>query len=241
VVEQLGGDVALVRLGGVNYLTGELMDIPAITAAGHAAGAMVGWDLAHAAGNVPLRLHEWDVDFAAWCSYKYLNSGPGAVAGAFVHERHLGGELPRFEGWWSTEAKTRFEMAPEARPPASADAWQVSNPPIFAMSPVRTSLSIFDQVGMPALRERSVRLTGYLEKLLAGVEILTPADPARRGAQLSVRVRGGAGELSRRLRFEYGVIADSREPDVLRLAPVPLYSTYHDCWRAASALNEVMA
>lgn len=245
VVEQLGSDVALVLLGGVNYLTGELMDIPAITKAGQAAGSIVGWDLAHAAGNVPLALHDWGVDFAAWCSYKYLNSGPGALAGAFVHERHLGGDRPRFEGWWSTEASTRFEMTPEARPPASADAWQVSNPPIFSMSPVRTSLEIFDQVGMAALRERSVRLTSYLERLLAGVtagRVITPVDPARRGAQLSLRIgaKVRAGELAKRLRFEYGVIADAREPDVLRLAPVPLYSTYHDCWRAASALAEVV-
>ncbi|WP_433161248.1 kynureninase [Kribbella sp. CA-247076] len=245
VVEQLSSDVALVLLGGVNYLTGELMDIPAITKAGHAAGAVVGWDLAHAAGNVPLSLHDWGVDFAAWCSYKYLNSGPGALAGAFVHERHLGGDLPRFEGWWSTEAATRFEMAPESRPPATADAWQVSNPPIFSMSPVRTSLEIFDRIGMDALRARSLRLTAYLEKLLARVtvgRVITPGDPARRGAQLSLRIGGSlrAGELAKRLRFEYGVIADAREPDVLRLAPVPLYSTYHDCWRAASALTEVM-
>ncbi|MFK4087425.1 kynureninase [Kribbella sp. NPDC020789] len=242
VLDRLGDDVALVLLGGVNYLTGELMDIPAITTAGQAAGAVVGWDLAHAAGNVPLELHEWGVDFAAWCSYKYLNAGPGSLAGAFVHERHLGGDLPRFEGWWSTEPATRFEMAPYSRPPQSADAWQVSNPPIFSMSPVRTSLEIFDRVGITALRERSLRLTAYLETLL-DLPIITPADPARRGAQLSLRISGAltAGELSKRLRFEYGVIADAREPDVLRLAPVPLYSTYHDCWRAAAALAEVMA
>jgi kynureninase len=237
VVRRLDERVALVLLGGVNYLTGELMDIEAITAAGHAAGAVVGWDLAHAAGNVPLELHDWDVDFAAWCSYKYLNAGPGALAGAFVHERHLGTGLPRFEGWWSTEEATRFEMAPVARPPASAEAWQVSNPPIFSMGPVRTSLEIFDKVGMPALRERSIRLTGYLESQLAGAEIITPRDPSRRGAQLSVRIRGGASQLSRRLRHEHGVIADFREPDVIRLAPVPLYSSYHDCWRAAEALR----
>jgi kynureninase len=239
-----GESVALVLLGGVNYLTGELMDIPAITAAGRAVGAVVGWDLAHAAGNVPLRLHDWGVDFAAWCSYKYLNSGPGALAGAFVHERHLAArDLPRFEGWWSTDPATRFEMAPVSRPPASADAWQVSNPPIFAMGPVRTSLEIFDRIGMPALRARSVRLTGYLEALLDEVSadrpptVITPRDPARRGCQLSVRIsEGSAADLSRRLRFEHGVIADAREPDVVRFAPVPLYSTYHDCWRAAQAL-----
>jgi kynureninase len=228
--------VALVLLGGVNYLTGQLMDIPAITAAGRAAGAVAGWDLAHAAGNVPLSLHDWGIDFAAWCSYKYLNAGPGALAAVFVHERHLGSDLPRFEGWWSTEAVTRFEMAPVSRPPATVEAWQVSNPPIFSMGPVRTSLEIFDKVGMLALRERSIRLTGYLESLLDGVDVITPRDPVRRGAQLSVRVAGSAGDLARRLRHEYGVIADHREPDVLRLAPVPLYSTYHDCWRAASAL-----
>jgi kynureninase len=248
VVERIGDDVALVLLGGVNYLTGELMDIPAITAAGHAAGAVVGWDLAHAAGNVPLSLHEWEVDFAAWCSYKYLNSGPGALAGAFVHERHLDSELPRFEGWWSTEASTRFEMTPQSRPPASADAWQVSNPPIFSMSPVRTSLELFDKVGIEVLRERSVRLTAYLERLLADItptrplQQITPTEPDRRGAQLSLRISGTstAGELSKILRFESGVIADAREPDVLRLAPVPLYSTYHDCWRAVQALAEAI-
>ncbi|GGK42854.1 kynureninase [Pilimelia terevasa] len=244
-----GPTVALVLLGGVNYLTGELMDIPAITAAGQAAGAVVGWDLAHAAGNVPLALHDWNVDFAAWCSYKYLNSGPGGLAGAFVHERHLGDPaLPRLEGWWSTAAATRFEMAPVSRPPATVEAWQVSNPPIFAMGPVRTSLELFDKVGMTALRARSERLTGYLAELLDEVvaarplHVITPRDPARRGCQLSVRVSGGsAGALTRRLREEYGVIADAREPDVVRLAPVPLYSTYHDCWRAADALARAVA
>ena len=244
VVERLAADdIALVLLGAVNYLTGELFDIPTITAAGRAGGAVVGWDLAHAAGNVPLRLHEWEVDFAAWCSYKYLNSGPGALAGVFVHERHLGpSDLPRFEGWWSTEESTRFEMTPASRPPPTVEAWQISNPPIFAMGPVRTSLELFDSVGMDALRERSVRLTAFLESLLDEVatarpiRIITPREPARRGAQLSVRVPA-AKELSRRLREDHGVIADEREPDIIRLAPVPLYSTYHDCWRAAVALR----
>lgn len=239
-LEREGESVALVLLGGVNYLTGELLDIPAITNLGRAKGAVVGWDLAHAAGNVVLHLHAWGVDFAAWCSYKYLNSGPGALAGAFVHERHLNDpSLPRFEGWWSTDPATRFEMAPVARPLPKVDAWQISNPPIFSMGPVRTSLEIFDKVGMPALRERSVRLTGYLEKLLAGHDIVTPRDPSRRGCQLSVRMGRGAPELSRRLRREFGVVADAREPDMLRLAPVPLYSSYHDCWRAADALGRL--
>ncbi|GAA5014979.1 kynureninase [Kitasatospora paranensis] len=248
-LDREGDTVALLLLGGVNYLTGELMDIPEITAAGRDAGAVVGWDLAHAAGNVPLRLHDWGVDFAAWCSYKYLNAGPGALGGVFVHGRHLADRtLPRFEGWWSTEASTRFRMAPVAAPPASAEAWQVSNPPIFAMGPVRTSLELFDKVGMDALRARSVRLTGYLERLLDAVTpgrpltVVTPRDPERRGCQLSLRIgRGSAAELARRLRHEQGVVTDAREPDIVRLAPVPLYSTYHDCWRAADALARTVA
>lgn len=245
-----GHRVALVLLGGVNYLTGEFLDIPAVTAAGHAAGCVVGWDLAHAAGNVPLALHDWDVDFAAWCSYKYLNAGPGAVAGCFVHRRHVTDpELPRLAGWWSTEQATRFEMRPELVPVPTADAWQISNPPILAMAPVRVSLRMFAETGMAALRERSLALTGYLERLLAEVvrdrplEIVTPADPARRGAQLSLRVIGGtdatdAATLATRLHEVHGVLADVRRPDVIRLAPVPMYSTFHDCWRAAAALAE---
>ena len=257
-LDREGDRVALVLLGGVNYLTGELMDIPTITRAGHAVGALVGWDLAHAAGNVPLALHDWDVDFAAWCSYKYLNSGPGALAGAFIHERHLADPaIQRFEGWWSTDPATRFEMTPHSRPLPTADAWQISNPPILAMGPVRTSLEIFDKVGMAALRERSRRLTGYLAGLLDEItpnrplRVVTPADPDRRGCQLSLRIadrdnraasgQGSAAELSRRLRHEYGVVADAREPDVVRLAPVPLYSTYHDCWRAVDALAQLVA
>lgn len=234
-----GNRVALVMLGGVNYLTGELLDIPAITAAGHAAGAVVGWDLAHAAGNVPLQLHDWDVDWAAWCTYKYLNSGPGAVAGAFVHARHLRDRtLPRFEGWWGTQPATRFRMGPVLSPVDSADAWQLSNPPILAMAPVLASLEVFDAVGMSALRAKSRRLTAYLETQLDGLDVLTPRDPSRRGAQLSVRVADAAG-VSKRLRAEFGVIGDSREPDVIRLAPAPLYNTFHDCWRVGQAMHRV--
>jgi kynureninase len=244
VIAAITDKVALVMLGGVNYLTGELMDIPTITEAGRNAGAIVGWDLAHAAGNIPLNLHESGADFAAWCSYKYLNSGPGALAGVFVHERHHADDgMNRFEGWWSTEPATRFEMTPTSRPPRSADAWQISNPPIFAMGPVRTSLRIFDEVGMPALRERSLRLTGYLRGLFDDVvatrplSVITPREPERHGCQLSVRLHeGNAGALTKRLRFEHGVIADARQPDIVRFAPVPLYSTYQDCRRAAEAL-----
>jgi kynureninase len=237
--------IATVMIGGVNYLTGELMDIPAITAAGHEIGATVGWDLAHAAGNVPLRLHDWDVDFAVWCSYKYLNSGPGAVAGAFVHERHLDDTaIPRLEGWWSTEPSSRFEMRPESEPQRSADAWSMSNPPILAMGPVRTSLHLFDEVGMDALRDRSLRLTGYLRGLLealaerADIVLVTPVDDAHHGAQISVRVQADVADLTERMSANWGVVADDRQPDIIRLAPAPLYCTFHDCWRAVDALSQ---
>jgi kynureninase len=237
--------IATILLGGVNYLTGEVMDMAAITAAGHGIGATVGWDLAHAAGNIPLALHDWDVDFAAWCSYKYVNSGPGSVAGAFVHERHVSStSLPRLEGWWSTDPASRFDMHPVATPQQSADAWSLSNPPILALAPVLASLRIFDAVGMPALRARSVRLTGYLRTLLDPLElagrlqIITPAEESRHGAQISVRVDGDVAALCDRLDREWGVVADERRPDIVRLAPAPLYTTFHDCWRAAAALAE---
>jgi kynureninase len=247
-LEAHGGDVAMVLLGAVNYYSGEYLDIEPITAAGHAAGAAVGWDLAHAAGNVITRLHDWNVDWAAWCSYKYLNSGPGAVAAAFVHERHLADRsLPKLAGWWSTDPATRFDMGPVVSPVDTADSWQLSNPPILAMAPVLVSLEMFDEVGMAALRAKSVRLTGYLEALLDEAadgrpfDVITPREPHRRGAQLSVRVHGlDAGKVTAALRRDHGVYADARQPDVIRLAPAPLYCTYHDCWRAARALGEVL-
>jgi kynureninase len=243
-----GDRVALVLLGAVNYFTGELLDIETITAAGRAAGAIVGWDLAHAAGNVPLRLHDCGADWAAWCSYKYLNAGPGSLGGVFVHERHLADRsLPKFAGWWSTDPLTRFQMAPMVTPVDTADSWQVSNPPIFAMAPVLVSLEMFDETGMAALRAKSVRLTGYLESLLDEVcatraaEVITPRDPDRRGAQLSVRISDrNAGPVSDRLRHEFGVYTDVRRPDVIRMAPTPMYNTFHDCWRAATALAAVL-
>jgi kynureninase len=246
-LEEDGGSIALVLLGGVNYLTGELMDIPAITAATHAAGAVSGWDLAHAAGNVPLELHDWDVDWAAWCSYKYLNSGPGAIAGCFVHERHARDpSVPRLAGWWGNDPATRFRMTPDFVPRGDVESWQVSNPPIFSLAPVRVSLDLFDRVGMAALRERSIRLTGHLETLLDRVattrrlELITPRDPAARGCQLSLHIPSGAKELSARLRAEEGVDCDEREPNVIRFAPAPLYTTFHDVWRAAAALERLL-
>jgi kynureninase len=248
LIEREGDSIALIMLGAVNYYTGELMDIPAITAAGRAAGIVVGWDLAHAVGNVELKMHDWDVDWAAWCSYKYLNSGPGAIAGAFVHQRHLTDDsLVKFSGWWSTNLATRFEMKPILDVVHTADAWQLSNPPILAMAPVESSMKIFDEIGMPALRQRSIRLTGYLETALAAAltdipaRLITPTDPERRGAQLSVQIIGADAEhISTRMRDEFGVFTDARQPDVVRFAPAPLYCTFHDCWRAANALHQVM-
>jgi kynureninase len=235
-----------VLLGGVNDLTGELLEIAEVTAAGHDIGAVVGWDLAHAVGNVPLELSAWGVDWAAWCHYKYVNAGPGGPAGAFVHARHgRDTSLPRLSGWWGNDPATRFRMEPGFTPRPGAAGWQVSTPPVLAFAPLRASLELFDDAGMPALRERSLRLTGYLESLLDVVvgerqaRVLTPRDPARRGCQLSLSVPD-ARTLSARLRAEHGVICDVREPDVVRFAPVPLYSSYHDCWRAATALHELL-
>ena len=240
--------MALVLLGGVNYLTGELMDIPMITKAGHAAGAIVGWDLAHAAGNVPLAMHDWDVDFAAWCSYKYLNAGPGALAGAFVHERHLGGDA----------AAVRGLVGHGGVDPVRDDAGVATARVRGCLAAVEPA-DLLDEPGPDVagdLRQDRHRGAARAQSAADGVPggalglgdgwtaaagDHTCATRPGVAAQLSLRVDGiRAGELARRLRFEYGVIADSREPDVLRLAPVPLYSTYHDCWRAASALAGVV-
>ena len=239
-----GDEIALVLFGGVSFITGQLFDMRAITAAGHRAGCTVGFDLAHAAGNVPLRLHDWDVDFAVWCSYKYLNAGPGAVAGCFVHERHgSDASLPRLAGWWGNDPETRFRMQLEQEfvPREGADGWQLSNPPILAMAPLKASLAIIDEVGMERLREKSLRLTGYMEELLdrrlgGTVDIVTPRDPGARGCQLSLRLKGDVGLLRERME-EDGVICDARPPDVLRVAPVPLYNRYEDVWLFVDALG----
>lgn len=254
-IEREGPALALVMLPGVNYITGQVFDIEAITRAAHRVGAVAGWDLAHAAGNIPLRLHDWGVDFAAWCSYKYLNAGPGAIGGAFVHNRWWTGELarrfaamPRFEGWWGNNKDTRFRMAPEFDPIRGAEAWSHSNPPIFSLVPVKASLELFDDAGMAGLRSRSTRLTAYLESLLdaltrerpsAGFEVITPRDPGQRGAQLSIRIRHGAREALARLNAAH-VHCDFREPDIVRAAPTPLYNTYEDCRRFAGAIASTL-
>ncbi len=240
--EREGKSVALVLLGAVNYLTGQWFEMERITAAAKRAGCVVGWDLAHAAGNVPVRLHDWGVDWAAWCSYKYLNSGPGAVAGAFVHERHVRDKkLPRLVGWWGSDPATRFRMGPEFVAVDSADAWQLSNPPVLSMAPLRVSVEIFDRAGMVALREKSLNLTGYMESLLDRlcgdrVRVLTPRDPGQRGCQLSLAIPGRVKELQAAL-HQRGVVVDHREPDVLRAAPTPLYNTFEDVHRFVTTLQ----
>ena len=240
-----GEQIALVLLPGIQYVTGQAFDIARVTAAAHAQGCQVGFDLAHAVGNLPLQLHEQGPDFAVWCSYKYLNSGPGGVAGCFVHERHARADLPRLAGWWGHDAASRFRMGPEFVPTPGAEGWQLSNPPILALAPLRASLPLFLQAGMAELRQKSVALTGYLERMLLdrlgdALSIVTPADPSQRGCQLSIRLRQGR-ELGQRLYrtlLEQGVVCDWREPDILRASPVPLYNSYADCDGLVAALAE---
>lgn len=235
-ISENGDEIALIMLGGVNYYTGQAFDFKAITEAGHAAGAVVGFDLAHAAGNILLNLHEWKADFAAWCSYKYLNAGPGAIAGVFVHERHAENfDLPRLAGWWGHDKKTRFLMGDEFRPISGAEGWQLSNPPIFQMAALRASLEIFHEAEMKNLRKKSVELTNYLEFLLneiknERIEIITPRNPAERGCQLSIRVKNSDKSLFEAISAK-SVVADWREPDVIRVAPVPLYNSFTDIWK----------
>ena len=245
-IDRNGDEIALVMLGGVNYYTGQAFNMQAITEAAHRVGAVVGFDLAHAAGNLELKLHDWDVDFAVWCSYKYLNAGPGGIAGAFIHERHAKSfDLPRFAGWWGHDKQTRFLMGPEFKPMPGAEGWQISNPPIFQMAALRASLEIFDEAGMQNLRAKSEKLTGYLEYLLAQIgddriSVITPTDPAQRGCQLSIRVKDSDRKLFESL-TERGVFVDWREPDVIRAAPVPLYNSYTDVFRFAEILKECLA
>ena len=245
LIEKEGDQIAVVIIAGVNFFTGQLFDIPRITAAAQKRGIIVGVDLAHTIGNVPLALHNWNVDFAVWCSYKYLNAGPGAVAGAFVHERHATNrQLPRFAGWFGNDPNTRFRLhlEPEFIPVPSADGWQISNPPIFSMAPLRASLSIFDEAGMEPLRAKSIKLTGYLQFLLesAGhskLSIITPREIDARGCQLSILVHEHPKELFKKLEAA-GVKCDFREPNVIRVAPTPLYNTFHEAWCFARTLAE---
>jgi kynureninase len=245
LIEKNADSLAVVLLAGVNFFTGQFFDIGAVTTAAQKHGIVVGIDLAHAVGNVPLSMHDWNVDFAVWCSYKYLNSGPGAVAGAFVHERHATNtELPRLAGWFGNDPNTRFRMQlePEFVPVPSADGWQISNPPIFSMAPLLASVAIFDEAGgMQPLREKSKKLTGYLEFLLerAGTDrftVITPRHPEARGCQLSILAHENPKELHKKLEAA-GVKADFREPNVIRAAPTPLYNSFRDVWRFAQILG----
>jgi kynureninase len=248
-IEREGPRLAAILLPGVQYLTGQVLDLHAIAAAGRRVGSTVGFDLAHAIGNVQIDLHGSGADFAVWCHYKYVNGGPGAIGGAFVHERHAHDRsLPRLAGWWGHEPQTRFAMAPEFVPSPGADGWQLSNPPILSMAPLVASLALFDEAGMPALRAKSIALTGYLERLLAArvgpaVTLLTPADPAVRGAALSLRLelpRAAARAVFDGLRRR-GMLPDWREPGVIRVAPVPLYNRFEDAWAFVEALRAELA
>ena len=245
-IERAGDSLALVLLPGVQYLSGQLLDIAALTAAARRHGTAVGWDLAHAIGNVPLALHDSGADFAVWCSYKYLCGGPGAVAGAFVHERHAhAGSLPRLAGWWGHDAATRFDMAPDFVPMQGAAGWQLSNPPVLALAPLGAALALFDAAGLARLREKSLALTGLLRELIerqcAGrIEVITPRADAEHGAQLSLRVRTGHGQAVFARLAAAGVIGDWREPDVIRLTPAPLYNTFVEVEHAAQQLARAL-
>ena len=248
VIEEWSGEIAVVWLSAVHYFSGRWIDIERITRVAHRAGCLIGLDLAHAIGNVELALHDHDVDFAVWCSYKYLNAGPGAIGGCYLHERHARRiDLPRFAGWWGNDPATRFAMQsrPRFAPVPGADGWQLSNPPILSFAPLRASLSLFDRAGMDRLRRKSVRLTGYLEFLVAslgnqGVEVLTPRDPARRGAQLSIRMKGHDAQSLVGALEARGVVTDFRDPDVIRAAPAPLYNSFHDVWRFHETLRALL-
>ncbi len=245
-IEEVGDELALVLIGGVNYYTGQVFDMKTITEAGHKAGAYVGWDLAHAAGNVKLELHDWNVDFAAWCSYKYMNSGPGNASGCFIHKNHHDNpDLPRFAGWWGHCKERRFKMEPEFDPVQGANGWQISNLPILTLAPYLASVEMFSEIGMDKLIEKRDRITAYLEFILHEIdkevdstfEIITPSDPKQRACQLSVFLHGEGRPLFDYL-MENGVITDWREPNVIRLAPVPLYCSYEDMYEFGQILKK---
>ena len=245
-IAEVGEECALVLIGGVNYYTGQVFDMEKITKAGHEIGAFVGWDLAHAAGNIELKLSEWNVDFAAWCSYKYMNSGPGNASGCFINKKyHNKKDIPRFEGWWGHNKERRFLMEPEFQPEPTADAWQISNAPVLALAPYLASLEMFDEVGMPALIEKRNRIVAYLEFILHEIdkevestfEVITPKKPEERATQLSVFLHGEGRELFKYL-MEQGVITDWREPNVIRLAPAPFYCSFEDMYEFGQILKK---
>ncbi|WP_109697676.1 kynureninase [Chitinophaga deserti] len=241
VIAQQGNSLALVLMGGINYYTGQFYDMPAITAAAHKTGAYAGWDLAHVAGNIPLQLHDWKVDFAVWCSYKYLNGGPGAAGGLFVHEKHGNDPaFPRLGGWWGNDEKTRFRMEKGFIPKAGAAGWQISTAQVFNMVALKASLEMFKEAGLGALRKKSLDLTAYLEFLLGQTslpcEIITPRNPEERGAQLSLFFPKDGKAIHTRM-MESGIICDYREPGVIRLAPAPLYCSYSDVLRFHDVLK----
>ena len=247
VIEEQGDSLALLWIGGINFLTGQAMDMARLTKAAHAVGAVAGFDLAHAAGNLDLRLHDWEVDFAVWCSYKYLNAGPGAPGGVFIHEKHAKNtNLPRYGGWWGNDPNTRFQLhlLPEFIPRDSADAWQISNPPILSLAPLRAALDIFDEATMPALRKKSLALTEYLRWLLeqnpqGNYEIITPREPESHGCQLSILINQNPKERHTAL-ARAGVTVDFREPNVIRVAPAPLYNSFLDVWKFVQVLSPSM-
>jgi kynureninase len=246
LIDRQGESIALIMLGGVNYYSGQFFDCAKIVAAGHRMGCVVGFDMAHGAGNLPLKLHDWNVDFAVWCSYKYLNGGPGCIAGCFVHERHARSfDLPRFAGWWGHDKDSRFRMESTFQPTAGAEGWQLSNPSILSMAALRASMDIFDEVGMESLRAKSENLTGYLEFLLnhapvGNFSIITPRDASQRGAQLSLRIEKKGRWICDRL-MQQGIVCDWREPDILRVAPVPLYNTFLDVYMFATKFVAAIA
>jgi kynureninase len=249
-IETHAAEIALIMIGGVNYYTGQLFDMETITKAGHKAGAIVGFDLAHAAGNINLKLHDWGVDFAAWCGYKYLNSSPGGVSGMFVHERHAyKPELPRFAGWWGYDKETRFLMQPGFNPMKGAEGWQLSNAPVLGMAAHLASLEIFEEAGMEQIGAKRDLMTAYMEFVIDTIsaknsdrvqfEIITPRDKTKRGAQLSIMAKGQGKALFDALSAE-GVVADWREPNVIRIAPAPLYNSFEDCFWFGQLLEKAI-
>ncbi len=249
-IDELGDELALVMIGGVNYYTGQLFDMETITKAGHKVGAVVGFDLAHAAGNINLKLHDWGVDFAAWCGYKYLNSSPGGVSGIFVHEHHANNpNLPRFSGWWGHNKEKRFLMEPGFQPMTGAEGWQLSNAPVLGMAAHLAAVDIFDQAGMEAIGTKRDLMTAYLEFVIDSIsernkekctfELITPRDKKQRGAQLSIMALGQGKALFDAL-SDLGVVADWREPNVIRIAPAPLYNSFEDCWWFGQLLEKAI-